>query len=137
RGAPLYDGNKPASGSSFVAFERQGRVEKTTKPGELREGAACVLRVEPAFSRSYNCRISVRCDERTIYGAKGNGFNPCSLERGLPVRANDPKGTAAEGDPIMRMDLPAGKVEVSDDLPGSVAVTIALDPQATPNPGAP
>lgn len=131
-GAPLYDGNRPATGRSFTAFERRGKVKKTSRPDQVREGALCMLRVEPSYSRAYNCRVQVTCEERTLYGAKGNGFNPCEMSGAAPVRAHDRKGTAAEGDPIMKLDLPAGRVEVSDDIPGAADVLIELDPPTAP-----
>lgn len=127
-GAPLYDGNSPASGASFAAFERTGKVRTTSRPDQVPEGAACIVRVEPAFTRSHNCRLEVRCGDRTLYGAKDTGFTRCEMEDGRPVRAHDKQGSKAEGDPIVHVDLPAGKVEASDDVPGAPDVTIALDP---------
>jgi hypothetical protein len=128
RGAPLYDGNSPATGASFAAFERTGKVRTTSRPDQVPLGAACTLRVEPAFTRSHNCRLELRCAGRTLYGAGNNGFTRCELDGGRPVRAHDGRGTAAEGDPILHMDLPAAKVDASDDVPGAPDVAIALDP---------
>lgn len=133
-GAPLYEGNTPSgSGAAFAAFERKGKVGLTTRADQVHHGAPCVVRVEPTLGRRHNCRVVVRCDDQTIYGAKGNGYTDCEMVQGAPMRAHDKEGTAAEGDPILKMDLATGQVEVSDDLPGAAAVTIELDPGGRPS----
>lgn len=133
-GEPLYEGNTPSgSGAAFAAFERNGKVALTTRADQVHQGAPCVVRVEPTLGRRHNCRVVVRCDDHLLYGAKGNGYTDCEMVQGAPIRAHDKEGTVAEGDPILKMDLATGKVDVSDDLPGAAAVTIELDPGGGPS----
>jgi hypothetical protein len=124
----------PLLASSVPAFEgvveRAARVETATGPALVRKGAACTVRLAPAFADpASNCRVTVRCGAVTLYGGPTSGIGPCAVADGRPTGFSDLRPTAQGGDPECNVDLGASTAVVADETPrGRYEVRMSLLP---------
>ena len=74
------------------------------------------MRVLPVQTYAFNCLVRVMCEGRVLYPnpEQTAGYAPCEVEDGRPLRAVDDGHTAADGDPLVRVDVQAGTVTVED-----------------------
>jgi hypothetical protein len=108
---------------------RRGTVIRAQRAG-VQRGARCWVNVTPTTDhRAYNCHVQVECDPGVIlYGQTGMGHGQCEVEGGAPVRMMDPFGVAGDHDPVLDLDLAAGRVNIDDGRHGlSMSVGIRLD----------
>jgi hypothetical protein len=128
KGPALIEEDEAQSPALRAVVERRGTVESVRNYALVAQGAACSVRVFPAFGKE-NCRVAVRCGDTLVYGAEGGGFNECTVESGRVFAAKDAKGTAEDRDPQLDMSLPQGSVEVSDGGTSPWSVKIRLAPE--------
>ncbi len=125
---PIFEGNRAKDPGFDDTVVRQGRVTYSSGPAPATSDQACTVRVFPVPTVDFNCRVEVSCGEALIYGVEGGGFVQCSIQNRQPVLAQDPKGTVAEGDAMLDMNLDTRRVVVSDDAPGATwRVEVSLD----------
>src|SRR5262249_55933575 len=120
----------------FAPVDRDGVVVAVSDVSPVAAGDGCHVHVESSpvnyietggTRRRLNCRVTVDCDGRRVYGVEHMGYNSCAVAAGKPTTAVDPYGTAVEGDPKLDLDLVLGRVVVSDDAPPpSYSFTIEL-----------
>jgi len=105
------------------SFGQVGTVAAASGRTSVKAGDRCDVSITPdaGFMKTSptNCRVVVKCGPKVVYGWEGSGYTNCETDRGLPTRAADPWGTAKDTDPIVEVDLPAGRVVVRDDNPDS------------------
>jgi hypothetical protein len=112
--APPSEVPAPAEPPASPAFEPvavEGRVTSTLGRPPVPRGETCTVRVEPAQSPSFTCRVFVDCGSERIYGAGEAGYNACTIVDGAPETASD--GADDDGDPKLALDLPGRRVVVS------------------------
>lgn len=107
---------------------RPGRVVAVSGPAPAIVEAECRLQVIPDRSPRFQARVVVECGGRTIYGAPGQGYVPCVIQRRAFIRCEDRNGTSNEGDPMLVLDLPTDRLVVSDGPELSWTVEIELEP---------
>jgi hypothetical protein len=114
---------------SAIAGVHLGRVVSDGAPELVAPGDTCTVEVTDVAAGPYDCRISVRCGEHTIYGATlDTGYVHCA---GRAV-VRDMNVTARDGDPAMELDIAARRVVVEEQLGlGTQRVEIELTPQAS------
>lgn len=107
------------TGAPFMPTRHLGQVISVDGDSPIAAGASCHVRVLPVANYSFNCLISVVCDDVVIYpdAEQRAGYAPCDVEGGLVTRALDQGVTSSDGDPAVDIDLPHGRVVVSDDGP--------------------
>jgi hypothetical protein len=132
--------NTTASRSLIVAFLLLGCGPKVTSSYSgtvvesvgLSRGPAvaqpCVVSVRPLSGPTLlNCRISVLCGTAALYGgARIGGYTTCGSKDGVATGGEDPETSAEDGDPVVRLDVAKGLLEVSDSKP-DWHVTVKLD----------
>jgi hypothetical protein len=117
----------PATLPDFDPVVRPATVTATTGEAPVAKGGACTVTVIPARAGAgLNCQVRVQCGEKRIYGRKGVGYLVCGVEGRLPTYGKDEDPTGSGGDPRVELDLPSGRVVVSDEDP-NYSVTIELD----------
>ncbi len=120
------------SAPPFVPVYRGGRIEGVHGDAPVAVGDRCELRVLPVRTAQFNCLLRIMCGGVVLYPnpAQTAGYVPCFVQNGVPMRALDANYTAADGDPLVEMDLPDGRVRVSDLDPHGqrYAVALRLDP---------
>lgn len=114
-----------AEGRLQSGFQDSGPIRDVKGSPPVQRDATCSVTVhrDPDYPDGvpYNCRVVVTCDGKTLYGAsEDTGYVFCHVRDGAPTTAVDAIGSnsAPEGDsadPMLRMDLPAHEVQVSDD----------------------
>jgi hypothetical protein len=80
-------------------------------------GSRCTLVISPAYAEGHTCRVTLRCQNRLVYGAATQGYNHCLLDGGEPVSFVDPNPTPASGDPQLQADLKENTATLSDAQP--------------------
>ena len=70
-----------------------------------------------AYAEGVNldCRISLRCGAKLVYGGGTAGFNDCTFIGGVPATASDSGTSVEDGDPRMSLDWERRRMTVSDD----------------------
>lgn len=109
-----------------IAGVHFGRVVSGGTPELMAEGETCSVEVTPVRAGPFDCRVEVRCGDRTIYGATADtGFVRC----GGRAIVRDVHFSARDGDPAMELDLTARRVVVEEQLGlGTQRVEIELSP---------
>jgi hypothetical protein len=76
----------------------------------------CEVRVLPVADSRFNCLVRVMCGGEVLYPnpEQTAGYAPCDVENGVAINAHDDGHTAADGDPLVSIDLHAGIVTVED-----------------------
>lgn len=115
-------------GLPFAPMQHPARVVNSEGALPVSPDASCEVRVLPVHAGGFNCLVRVRCDGRVLYPnpSQTAGYVPCEVEDGAPVRAVDDGHTAADGDPLVRLDLRAGTVTVEDRGDGVRAFSATL-----------
>ena len=107
-----------AGGASLPFDPTQHVARMIASEGTLPVGpnASCQVRVLPVEAGGFNCLVRVVCDGQVLYPnpTQTAGYAPCEVEGGQPISAVDDGHTAADGDPLVRLDLRAGTVTVED-----------------------
>jgi hypothetical protein len=111
------DGGIPLPFYPTTRFARLLSVDGTLP---VPTSSACEVRVLPVEGGIYNCLVRVMCGDRVVYpnGDQTAGYAPCEVQNGVPVTALDERGTSADGDPIIRLDMSTGTLEVGDNGDG-------------------
>jgi hypothetical protein len=110
---------------------RNGRVSESTPSAPMAPGTNCTVSTATCDGASPgvpHCRAEVRCGNRVVlYGGGAMGRVACE-ESGPPQRALDNDASPIDGDPRLELDLPSGRVAVSDTTPEERwSVTIRLE----------
>lgn len=109
---------------------RNGRVSEATASAPMAPGANCTVSTATCDGASPgvpHCRAEIRCGNIPLYGGGAMGRVACE-ESGAPQRALDNDATPIDGDPRLELDIPAGRVVVSDTTSDEHwTVTIRLD----------
>src|SRR5690606_2674085 len=100
----------------FEPFQRRARIVDSEGALPVSRNASCEVRVLPVQTYAFNCLVRVMCEGRVLYPnpEQTAGYAPCEVEDGRPLRAVDDGHTAADGDPLVRVDVQAGTVTVED-----------------------
>ncbi len=100
----------------FNPTERRATLVSTTGTPPVSGNASCDVRVLPVQTRDFNCLVRVVCDGHVLYPnpTQTAGYVPCEIEDGQPVSAVDDGHTAADGDPLIRLDLREHTVTIED-----------------------
>jgi hypothetical protein len=68
----------------------------------LTSDARCEVDVDPVPPRGrLNCRITIRCGGRLLYGGQGQGYVHCHFVGAVPNDAIDAMTTERDGDPAL------------------------------------
>jgi hypothetical protein len=91
-------------------------------------GSRCTLVISPAYAEGNTCRVTLRCQNKLVYGAATQGYNHCLMEAGEPASFVDSNPTPASGDPQLQADLKESTATLSDAQPNgsSYLVQFAL-----------
>ncbi len=94
---------------------RTGRVEAVRGLTGVAVGQTCSIDVAAEARASLNCRVTVRCGERTLFGgANPGGYAACGVTGGRYGSAADPLRSARDGDPALELDLERRVARVTD-----------------------
>lgn len=116
--APLSD-PYPYDDSTLAFSERikqKAKVEKIQGKAPIRPGASCDVRLTPEIDEKMNCRALVKCGAQIVYGGTYSGLSTCEAKDGKPTRFAD---ESHDGDPVLRWDILAGKLELVVQKDGS------------------
>jgi hypothetical protein len=93
-------------------------------------GAPCIVALRPAYDTpDWNCRARVECGGEVLYGTGASGFARCDSDAGSAVRATDPLDSTRDRDPVLDVDLAAGRARVTDRGAAPFDVVVALEPR--------
>lgn len=108
------DGDAGVARLPFTPVTRSAQIVESE--GSVAAGASCQVRVLPVQTGEFNCLVRVICDGRILYPnpTQTAGYAPCEVENGRAVTALDEGHTAADGDPLVRVDLREGLITVED-----------------------
>jgi len=123
KGEPIFE--EPFTFVEPIRTRALVQSRKGEAPVEV--GEECSVAIYPTRNPEYACRVHIRCGEKTLFGGFGQGYARCELEGGRPRTADDEKNTAADGDPVLRLELPANRITVSDEIP-DYSLTLAIQP---------
>lgn len=114
----------------FEMVELAAEIAASSGESGVADDAACALRVLPVHVRdaSFNCLVRVMCAGHVIYPnpAQTAGYVDCVVTGGRVVRAEDRGNTAADGDPLLLLDLENGTVTVEDGGDGVERFSLSL-----------
>lgn len=115
-------------GLPFPPVEHGARIVSAEGALPVSRNARCEVRVLPVHAGGFNCLVRVLCDGRVLYPNQSQtaGYVPCDVEDGAPIRAVDDGHSAADGDPLVRLDLRAGAITVEDRGDGVEAFRATL-----------
>lgn len=75
----------------------------------LTSSARCELDVDPVPPRGrLNCRVTIRCGGRTLYGGEGLGYVHCRYVGSVPDAVEDRMTAERDGDPALTWNGGAG-----------------------------
>lgn len=98
------------------AVERSGHVTRRTGPAGVEVGDACEVRIDPQTRAGLNCRVTITCGARTLFGGQMlGGYADCGVEEGEYRSAVDALPTSKDGDPAVEVDLGRRLARVTDD----------------------
>jgi hypothetical protein len=125
------DGDAGVGPLPFTPVERVAQIVESE--GSVRPGSSCQVRVLPVRTSEFNCLVRVVCEGRILYPnpTQTAGYAPCEVENGMAVSAVDDGPTAADGDPLVRIDLREGVVTVEDRGDGVAPFRATLRVQPT------
>jgi hypothetical protein len=111
-----FEGDAGGVALPFDPTNRGARVIDSDGALPVAPNASCEVRVLPVEAGGFNCLVRVICDGRVLYPnpTQTAGYAPCEVENGQPISALDDGHTAADGDPLVRLDIRAGTVTVED-----------------------
>ncbi len=124
QGRPLFTDTVPPF---TQVVTRQANV--VSKSGRAPfSGSRCTLVISPAYAQGHTCRVTLRCQNKIVYGGAKQGFNHCLLDGNEPASFVDPNPTPASGDPQLQADLKTNTATLSDAQPNgsSYLVQFAL-----------
>lgn len=94
---------------------RAGVVSSVLGRARVTTGETCSVDVARESRASMNCRVTVRCGERVLFGGPMlGGYAECGVRGDRYSSASDPRPTARDGDPIVEVDLERGFARVAD-----------------------
>lgn len=126
KGAPLFGTEGHGKRSFERPVVREGSVTRSVGSTGVEGGTRCEVALAPTPLAEMPCRVRVRCGPTRLYGGFGQGFTRCVIADGTATIAIDDGTTGQDGDPRLRVDLPAGKVTITDAQPDR-EVRIVLD----------
>jgi hypothetical protein len=98
------------------AVARSGHVSRLTGAAGVAVGDACDVRIDPETRAGLNCRVTVTCGARTLFGGQMlGGYAACEVEEGKYGSALDAQPTSKDGDPAVEVDLGRKLARVTDD----------------------
>lgn len=144
--AKRVNGRSLAVGALFVLLasgcgdraepvQRDGVVSEAHGVDGVRAGVPCTVRITPESRGGFDCRVTFRCGDKTLYGGdQPGGYGDCAVQEGRYMTAGDPWPSSQDGDPSVRVDLARGEAIFSDDRPAR-RVVVALRPPSPPQGG--
>lgn len=110
---PLAVPPLPAATDVYVTpLSRTGTVIATRGLDDVRYGDTCTVVRHPVDVNVFDCRVTVECNGRLIYGVDENsGYMQCGGREWV----QDPSVTADDGDPAVILDVALDLVTVEDD----------------------
>jgi hypothetical protein len=94
---------------------RTGRISEVRGLSDLAVGDTCEVDVLAEARADLNCRVTIRCGERTLFGGEMlGGYAACHVTDGRYDAASDPAPTARDGDPIVEVDVARRFARVAD-----------------------
>ncbi len=99
-----------------AAVERSGHVTRRAGAAGVEVGDACTVRIDPETRAGLNCRVTITCGAKTLFGGQMlGGYADCNVEAGEYRSALDARPTSKDGDPAVEVDLGRGLARVTDD----------------------
>ena len=94
----------------------------------VKVGDACQVRLDPETRAGLNCRVTVTCAGKALFGgALPGGYAACAVEGGLYTSAVDAFPSSKDGDPAVEVRLSENLAQVTEG-PAGKAVQIELQP---------
>jgi hypothetical protein len=94
---------------------RAGQVSAARGRASVAVGEACSVDVAAESRQNLNCRVSIRCGARALFGGPLlGGYAECGVTKGRYSSASDPMPSARDGDPMLELDLARRFARVSD-----------------------
>ena len=123
-----FEGDAGGASLPFDPTQRGARMIASEGALPVSPDARCQVRVLPVQAGGFNCLVRVVCDGHVLYPnpTQTAGYAPCEVEGGQPISAIDDGHTAADGDPLVRLDLRAGTLTVEDRGDGVDAYSATL-----------
>lgn len=107
------------------AVERSGHVLRHTGAFGVEVGDACTVRIDPETRAGLNCRVTIICGARTLFGGPMlGGYADCGVEDGRYRSALDAQPTVKDGDPAVEIDLERRRAKVTDGSAREVEILI-------------
>jgi hypothetical protein len=130
---PFTTGSVAAPALTFACRPptvHNGRVTEATPTAPMPPGAQCTIATSPCDGATPgvpHCRAEIRCGNVPLYGGGAMGRIACESST-APQRALDNDASPIDGDPRLELDIPSGRVTVSDTTSDERwSVTIGLD----------
>ncbi|HJL14608.1 MAG TPA: hypothetical protein RMH99_03060 [Sandaracinaceae bacterium LLY-WYZ-13_1] len=124
---------RPPRDASRVAHRLRRRAVPVQMRGDVPpevlsagDDTPCALFGSTVIHESYDCRLTLRCGARILYGAGTTGYNDCTVADGRIVAVSDEGTTIENQDPRFVLDAEAGTLEVADD-DGQVAWSVRFE----------
>lgn len=110
------EGDAGVAGLPFSPSRHEARIVESEGSLGSSPSDSCEVRMLPVQTSQFNCLVRVMCGGRVLYPnpEQTAGYAPCDVEDGIAVRARDDGHTAADGDPLVSVDLHAGIVTIED-----------------------
>ena len=103
---------------------RAGQVSAARGRAGVAVGEACSIDVTAEARSNLNCRVTIRCGERTLFGGPLlGGYAECGVTGKQYSSALDPMPSARDGDPMLELDLARRTAKVAD---GGYEIEIAI-----------
>lgn len=94
---------------------RAGAVSVARGRAGVAVGEACSIDVTAEPRANLNCRVTIRCGERTLFGGpRPGGYAECGVTGGRYSSASDPLPSLRDGDPMLELDLARRFARVAD-----------------------
>jgi hypothetical protein len=96
-----------------------GEVIRSDGRSGVAVGDVCSVDLAAETRAGLNCRVTIRCGERTLFGgARPGGYADCGVDGARYGSASDERPTSRDGDPAVSVDLAKSHARVTDDVAG-------------------
>jgi hypothetical protein len=105
-------------------------VEEAVGDAPVAAGTRCDVLVAATEIDMLDCRVTITCNDEILYGGEDQGYLPCRVLEGEPTTGEDLSGLEDDGDPMLDMNLPNGRIVVTNDRPSIWRADLAIfEPQ--------